>query len=1424
MTCRRTSGMPTCPPCVCPDSVSATRAGTNGKTSGSCESRSTASSGGTAASAPAMSAPRLRSSETPATQSPGPAGTASSSSTGRPTPPIAPALRRPPAYQSCLPRTATTPRGAPSGASRAASASAATGRVNVAFWSMKSPSRQTRSGASPITASTACEIAPSVACGTPACRSATIPTRRPSSAAGQAGSANVSRRTTRRRGSTHKDQTPRAAAAAAAPSLRRLLLVVVGAAADVAEVAEVVEAAPGGAEARPDLLELGRVERRAEALEPLAVVETELRRQVVALEQADVVDPAGERLGRLDLDRAGALEGRGRRGQLPHDHVFLSAPAAVDLALERRVGQHLGGLLEGGRRQERVRRQRRLGDAEDDLLGLGAFLALRDHRVVDLLVLVAVDELPGQEVRVALLVDAHLLEHLAHDQLDVLVVDVHALRLVDLLHLLDEVDLDPGAPLGRGLAAVREELVGVQVALVELLADLDLGALLDQHPGAPRERLAVLLAGLVGDHDRAGTVRVLDRDRARDRGDLRQALGLARLEQLDDARQAVRDVRAGDAAGVERPHGQLRAGLADRLRGDDADRVADLGDDARGERAPVALLAHARGRAALEHRAHRDADAVLAVERLDDLGQLLAADDLVALDQRAPVRALGADVRRGRAAEQHLVRLAGGGAQRRLDVLVGAAVLDPDDHVLRDVDQAPGEVAGVGGAQGGVGQALAGAVRRGEVLEHVEPLHEVRLHGALDDLALRVGHEASHARQLADLLEGPAGPGVGHHVDRVELVEVGDHRVGDLVRGGVPLLGDRQVALLLRDQALVVLVLERLHRLLVLGEDLRLGRRDDHVVLRDGHAGLGRVAEAEVLERVEHLGDRRGAEALHQLVDELRRVALLQRRVDEPVLGLVELVAHRLLERALDLLVEDDAPDGGEDVAALLAVLPVLGQVVELGVPVLDRQLGLLRAAVHVRADRRAVHAAQRLLLRPVGQVVGAEDHVLRRRRQRRAVRGGQDVVARQHQHAGLRLRLGAEREVDRHLVAVEVGVERVADQRVDLDRLALDQHRLERLDAQAVQRRRAVEQDGVLVDDLLEHVPHLRDHRVDHLLGRLDVLRLLALDELGHDERLEQLERHELRQAALVQAQRRAGHDDRAAGVVDALAEQVLAEAALLALEHVAEGLQRPVARAGDGAPAAAVVEQRVDGLLEHPLLVVDDDLRRAEVEQALQPVVAVDDAAVEVVEVGGREAAAVELDHRAQLGRDDRHGLEDHLVGTVARLAEGVDDLQALDRAGLLLPLAGLDLVLEELGLGVEVDLLEQVADRLGAHAAAEVLAEAIRRAEALLELAEQRLVVLDALGLHVLEQVPDLAHALGGVLDVRLGVGDVGLEGLAQLLEELVALVVVDLLDVDVERLRPQEVVVGEVGLLAGLEVVLAARLRLLELERALLALGG
>ena len=60
---------------------------------------------------------------------------------------------------------------------------------------------------------------------------------------------------------------------------------------------------------------------------------------------------------------------------------------------------------------------------------------------------------------------------------------------------------------------------------------------------------------------------------------------------------------------------------------------------------------------------------------------------------------------------------------------------------------------------------------------------------------------------------------------------------------------------------------------------------------------------------------------------------------------------------------------------------------------------------------------------------------------------------------------------------------------------------------------------------------------------------------------------------------------------------------------------LQRPVALPAHGARAAAVVEQRVHGLLQHALLVAHNDVGGAQLDQALQPVIAVDDATIEVV-----------------------------------------------------------------------------------------------------------------------------------------------------------------------------------------------------------------
>ncbi|CDE83531.1 predicted protein [Coraliomargarita sp. CAG:312] len=162
--------------------------------------------------------------------------------------------------------------------------------------------------------------------------------------------------------------------------------------------------------------------------------------------------------------------------------------------------------------------------------------------------------------------------------------------------------------------------------------------------------------------------------------------------------------------------------------------------------------------------------------------------------------------------------------------------------------------------------------------------------------------------------------------------------------------------------------------------------------------------------------------------------------------------------------------------------------------------------------------------------------------------------------------------------------------------------------------------------------------------------------------ERLEQRKRHFLRQAALVQLQVRSDDDNRTARIVDALSQQVLAEAALFALEHVGYALERAIAGAGHWPAVAAVVEKGVYGFLEHALLVVDNDVGRLHLHEAAQAVVAVDYAAVKVVEVASGESAAFQRDQRAQIRRNNGQHFKYHPFRTGSAFYETLHELKAL------------------------------------------------------------------------------------------------------------------------------------------------------------------
>src|SRR3546814_3922270 len=76
-----------------------------------------------------------------------------------------------------------------------------------------------------------------------------------------------------------------------------------------------------------------------------------------------------------------------------------------------------------------------------------------------------------------------------------------------------------------------------------------------------------------------------------------------------------------------------------------------------------------------------------------------------------------------------------------------AAILLDNCAILRHVDKAASQIARIRRLERRVGKALAGAVRRVEILEDGEAFLKVRDNWRFNDLAGRLGHQATHARK-----------------------------------------------------------------------------------------------------------------------------------------------------------------------------------------------------------------------------------------------------------------------------------------------------------------------------------------------------------------------------------------------------------------------------------------------------------------------------------------------------------------------------------------------------------------------------------------------------------------------------------------------------------------------------------------------------
>src|SRR6185503_10984475 len=365
---------------------------------------------------------------------------------------------------------------------------------------------------------------------------------------------------------------------------------------------------------------------------------------------------------------------RSGRDQPADDHVLLQAAQVVLQAADRRFRQHAGRLLERSRRYERLRRQRRLGDAQQHRLQSRRNLALLLDALVHVRDPGTIQLLAAQQRGVAGVGDFDLPQHLANDHLDVLVVDLHALQPVHVLDLAHQV-------VGQRLDALQtQDVVRVRLAVRDHFAALHVLAFEDVEVAPLRNQLFVLLALLIGDDQAALALRFLaERHRAGVLREDRRVLRLAGLEQIRDARQT-----AGDVASLR---GLLR----------------DTRDDVADGHFRAVLQAHDRARGQRVHGRNvgvREGDFLaLGIRQAHDRTQILAAAgallrihhdrarqarDLVdlALHRQAFDEVLELDEARHFGHDRVGVRVPGRHDLARADRI---AVADGDDRAVRDL-------------------------------------------------------------------------------------------------------------------------------------------------------------------------------------------------------------------------------------------------------------------------------------------------------------------------------------------------------------------------------------------------------------------------------------------------------------------------------------------------------------------------------------------------------------------------------------------------------------------------------------------------------------------------------------------------------------------------------------------------------------------
>ena len=454
-------------------------------------------------------------------------------------------------------------------------------------------------------------------------------------------------------------------------------------------------------------------------------------------------------------------------------------------------------------------------------------------------------------------------------------------------------------------------------------------------------------------------------------------------------------------------------------------------------------------------------------------------------------------------------------------------------------------------------------MRRNEVFQNGQAFTEVGFDRTVNDTTGRIGHQTTHTSQLTNLLFVTAGTGVSHHGNRIELVHGGFHQLfGNFIGCIIPKVDYLTITFVITHQATTEETLNLINLMLCCFQNNFFFGRNLNIGGCDRNTGFTSIIVTHLLNNIQNLGSTQVAVQLMSFSNEFAQFFFVNQLAKVPTFNLngffhnvafsikmlfnnliffFMIVTHFQRQLAIENSVTNCCNYQGYTAftngCTLFFVIDFairninLNGCLQIYSLVEVSQLSLVHAAIAV-----AFTLDVRIILAGLddSQIVGAQNHILGRNSNRLAILRCQDIVYRHHQHTCFSLSLNGKRQMDSHLVTVEVGVISGTYQRMQLNSTAFGQDRLEGLNAQSVQSRCTVQQYRMLLDYLFQNVPYCIGSTLYHALSALDIACFTTVYQTLHNEGFEQLQSHFLRQAALMHFQLRTYYDYGTAGIVN--------------------------------------------------------------------------------------------------------------------------------------------------------------------------------------------------------------------------------------------------------------------------------------------------